>query len=526
MEALYTIQSHTIINPGILGSFTKFMSFNEIRIAGLQGDGIGPEVYPYGLELLRAANQILGQERFAIDTLPYNANYFLEHGRAWPDGTPKDLASKYHGALWAAFGDVRVPRDGMAHAVEILLRGFRGHEAWETNLNKRPGRLLHPSLRPQVEAMRHDFRLFALDSKAVTIHEEERQDGIYPTETHSLNAFRAVLDSASRLAAMKGEQVLVVHKSSVMRNGHGQWKDRVLKPLYAERKDSFVTDMYMDAFLELLVKNPASVPKVLVTDGVFGKVIERILPVLSSGERGVIPEDFDVWIGRENIEGMYFKTNEMPQEVDGDVIGKQIGRHSPEYIKANILGVIDEARKRGLDKITVLHIDDGHPRSYALWKRIALEVTGVHKMHVDFMHAGDFVAELIRNPAAMNHRVFAADNILGDICGDAVAACIGGLGIAATMQINTTGRTGKFAGEPLHGSAPNVAGKGIANPTAMVLTVGELFAQCGNDDLCDAVARAIQNVIARGIRTQDIGGQATTVDFGNTVVREFTQQAQ
>lgn len=503
----------------------NFMSHNEIKIAGLPGDGIGPEVYPYGVELLRAANQILGQERFVIDTLPYNANYFLEHGRAWPDGTPQALASEYNGALWAAFGDVRVPRDGMAHAAEILLRGFRGHKAWETNLNKRPGKLLHSSLRPQVEGMRHDFRLFALDGNAVTINEEERQGAIYPTETHSLNAFRAVLDAAMRLAMTIGEQVLVVHKSNVLRNGHGQWKDRVLKPLYAERKDTFVTDMYMDAFLELLVKNPASVPKVLVTDGVFGKVIERILPVLASGERGVIPEDFDVWIGRENIEGMYFRTNETPQEVDGDVIGKQIGRHSPEYIKANILGVIAKARKRGLHGITVLHIDDGYPQSYALWKRIAFEVTHEHGISVDYMHAGDFVAELIRNPAEMNHRVFAADNILGDICGDAVAACIGGLGIAATMQVNTTGRTGKFAGEPLHGSAPKIAGQGIANPTAMILTVGELFAECGSHDLRAAVTQAVQNVIARGIRTQDIGGQATTVDFGDAVVKEFMQQA-
>ena len=125
----------------------------------------------------------------------------------------------------------------------------------------------------------------------------------------------------------------------------------------------------------------------------------------------------------------------------------------------------------------------------------------------------------------MNGLVFAADNILGDVCGDAAAALVGGMGIPATDQVNTTGETGKHFYEPLHGSAPDIAGTGRANPTATMLTVGELWRGRNLMSLRQALHTGLRDVLSAGIRTPDMGGTATTQQYGDAVIKAFLQSA-
>lgn len=504
----------------------------DVRIAGFPGDGIGPEVYPHARRLFDAANKKGGFSQgdgFHLVDQPYNADWYLKHDhQAWPPGTPERLADEFDAAFMIALGD---PRIGMAHARVLILDGLRGHKRWHTNLNVRPNTLIHPDLRPEIQQGPFDFILFQLDKSDEPIEEhsenaETEHETVYPKETHSLRAFKAKLRAAARHAkSIDEKRVMVVHKDNVFRNGHALWP-RVFQQVQADEGIA-IEEQLMDSLLERLVHDPESIPRVVVTDRAFGAVLTRAFEALRAGDRQPIPDDFDLTFGRENTEGMYFRGGEVKQERD-DTVGTQIGKHTAQAIKANIIGTIAIARAKGLSSITVLHLNDVNPQVTQLWERIARQVADESSMQIDFMHAGDFVAEIIRNPAAMSQRVFAADNLLGDICGDAAAACVGGMGIPPTDQWNTDGTTRKHFFEPLHGSAPVIAGRGIANPTATLLTVGEVFWAHGLGMLRTAVHRALHDVIDSGIRTQDIPGgshNTTTTNFADAVIQEFLRQA-
>ncbi len=503
-----------------------------INLVGFPGDGIGTEVYPFVPTLLGHANDLLqssGGSKFAISEVPYNASYYLEHGRAWPHGEAERLARNHDGAVMIALGDKRVPQGGMAHAVEIILNGLRGHPAWNTNFNRRPITLIHPVLRPALQQGPFSFELFVPPAGAIDIAEDVENEGteretVFPKEMHSIRAFLETLrEAASRAKALGQEKILVVHKNNVLRHSHGPWED--LCKRVAEESGVGVEMQLMDSFLERLVKSPSTVPSVVVTDRSFGTVLSRALPALSAGRREDIPDDFHLLFGRENTEGMYFRGGAIAGDGDSRM-GTQIGKHSRPMILANLRECARIARAQGLPSFTLLHLDDAHPKAYGLWKSIGQEVAREYRLEVRNMHAGDFVAGLIRNPAAFAGQIFAADNVLGDICGDAAAALIGGLGFPATACVNTDGTTGKVYFEPLHGSAPDKAGQGIANPTATLLTTGMVFGHFGAPHLEVAMQRALHDVIEGGLRTFDMpGGSARTVDFGNAVIAKFLAAA-
>lgn len=506
---------------------------NTFRIAGLPGDGSGPEMYAPAEALLTAGNQVLGREALTMDRLPYDADYMLENGTPWPDGTPEQLARDYHAAFLTALGDPRLKdrfRSDMAHAAPIILRGFRGHPAWATNFNRRPTALWHPDLRPELIRQPFNFNLHTLNEEDESIHETVENAGqpemsVTVEEVHSMQAFESKLRTAAKEASSSGDSTMIlVHKGNVMRHSHGQWlaiRDRV-----AEETGIQIEDQYMDSFLERLVKAPQTIPSVVMTDIAFGKVLSRALEALKTGERGEIPEDFELFVGRENMEGMYAQQGGVVT-AEGDTIGRQGGKHTTRLVRANIEATIQEARSRGQTAITVLTIEDAHPQAYGLWRRVATQVGREQGFEVNFMHAGDFVAELIRNPEAMNHRVFAADNILGDLCGDAAAALTGGLGFPATDEVNTTGETGKHFVEPLGGTAPLLRGQNRVNPTAAQLCVGELWRGFGFPELQARLERSIRSVLVGGIRTQDVrGGRATTTEYSEAVIQAFLRDSQ
>ncbi len=501
-----------------------------IRIAGLPGDGIGPEVFPFAAKLLAAANQVLGgsEPAFVMHRLPYDASYYLQHGKAWPEGTATQLARDYDAAFLIALGDNRLREkcgDSMVHARTIILDGFRGHSSWFTNLNRRPTRLLHPLLRPTLRAEPVSFRLFALSNHLEELIREDvkrrgtPEEEVLPREIHFHAAFRDKLQEAIAAAKASGEdRVAVLHKGNVLRYSHGPWE----KICQEQEKISSIKIEFhlMDSFLEKMVKTPHLLPKTLVTDRAFAALLAPVIEALKEGTRGEIPEDFQLVIGRENTEGMYFRGGGLEGDTVETSVGTQIGRHTATMVQENVLATIDIAQEAGWPG-HILHLDDVHPQSYGLWRREGQEVGTAQGLSLPMMHAGVFVATLILRPEALSGRVFAADNLLGDLCGDAAAALVGGLGIAATVSYNTDRSTGKYFFEPLHGSAPDIAGQGKANPTATFLTVGELFRAAGHPELQQAVERTLFNLIAGCIRTPDLGGTATTTAFGEAFLAEF-----
>jgi len=116
--------------------------------------------------------------------------------------------------------------------------------------------------------------------------------------------------------------------------------------------------------------------------------------------------------------------------------------------------------------------------------------------------------------------VVVTTNIFGDILSDVASYLVGGLGLVPSANIGD--RYALF--EPVHGSAPDIAGKNIANPIATLRSAGMLLAYCGDEKGSDCIEAAVQAVLAQGIRTRDLGGSAGTQEFGEAIIRALLQR--
>jgi tartrate dehydrogenase/decarboxylase/D-malate dehydrogenase len=158
--------------------------------------------------------------------------------------------------------------------------------------------------------------------------------------------------------------------------------------------------------------------------------------------------------------------------------------------------------------------------SMVMWDEIAELVRNDYpgieyrKYHVDAL-----AARMITHPQTLD--VIVASNLFGDILTDIGSAISGSLGIAPGANINP-GRQYPSMFEPIHGSAPDIAGKGIANPIGAIWAGALMLEHLGHRELHDRVLGAIERVVAGGqIRTPDLGGTATTKQMGDAIVREI-----
>jgi isocitrate/isopropylmalate dehydrogenase len=119
----------------------------------------------------------------------------------------------------------------------------------------------------------------------------------------------------------------------------------------------------------------------------------------------------------------------------------------------------------------------------------------------------------VREPSRFE--VIVTNNLYGDILSDLGAGLVGGLGIAASANLHPGRRGGLF--EPVHGSAPPIAGKGVANPVAAVLTGALLVEQLGHPDAARDLERAVKQALTDGARTPDLGGTATTKEVASAI---------
>ena len=154
-----------------------------------------------------------------------------------------------------------------------------------------------------------------------------------------------------------------------------------------------------------------------------------------------------------------------------------------------------------------------------MWRRVVDEVAAAHPgIHVRHALVDSFAMEIVTSPERID--VVVTENTFGDILSDIAAAVTGGLGLAASASLGDDG-PGIF--EPVHGSAPDIAGAGIANPSAMLRSVALLLEHgLGRLDLAAALDAAVDTIlVARP--TRDAGGSATTGEFGDAVLAELEQ---
>ncbi|HXJ31248.1 MAG TPA: isocitrate/isopropylmalate family dehydrogenase [Gemmatimonadales bacterium] len=212
------------------------------------------------------------------------------------------------------------------------------------------------------------------------------------------------------------------------------------------------------------------------------------------------PQGIDFVIFRENTEGVYLGRG----RISGDeYVAEEI--NTAQGVDRIIRAAFEWARAHGKTRVTMSDKSNAVP-AHRIWqerfKAIAAERSGITAEH-RFVDA--LALEMVRDPGRF--QVIVTNNLYGDILSDLGAGLVGGLGLAASANLHP-GRPGLF--EPVHGSAPPLAGKGVANPMAAILTGALMLEQLGHEDAARTIERAVQHALAAGVRTQDLGGTTST----------------
>jgi 3-isopropylmalate dehydrogenase len=216
----------------------------------------------------------------------------------------------------------------------------------------------------------------------------------------------------------------------------------------------------------------------------------------------------DLMVVRELVGGLYFGARGTRD--DGTVF--DTCEYSPAQVERIVRRGFEIAGSRhgrlvSVDKANVLDTS-------RLWRRIATQVASDYP-NVELRHAlvDSFAMELVQAPESID--VIVTENLFGDILSDIAAAVTGGLGLAASASLGDGG-PGIF--EPVHGSAPDIAGTGAANPAAMLRSLALMLEHAlGRADLAAAVVVAVDNALTT-TPTPDLGGTATTREFGDAVL--------
>jgi len=238
----------------------------------------------------------------------------------------------------------------------------------------------------------------------------------------------------------------------------------------------------------------------------------KSLPNVPSLKPGI-----DMVIVRENTEDLY-KGQEF--EFDGGVVAlRTITKFASERIAEYAFQAAEQ--RAGARKVVAVHKSNVLRKSDGLFARVCREVSKAHpKISFSEMLVDAAAMNLIRDPVSFD--VIVTTNLYGDILSDEAAQLVGGLGMTPSANIGKD-----FAlFEPVHGAAPDIAGKGVANPVAMFLTVGMMLdwlAKTRKDGVCAAGASAIRTAVSRVLetstRTPDLGGRATTKQVAEAVAK-------
>lgn len=235
------------------------------------------------------------------------------------------------------------------------------------------------------------------------------------------------------------------------------------------------------------------------------------LSPLRAGRRPGGPT-IDFVIFRENTEGSYLAqgTSRNVGTADEEQISHEV--HTARKVVRILRSAFEWARAHGRTRVTMADKSNAIP-VHRLWQRLFREV-GEEYPDIEREHRYiDAIAmEFVRAP--YRFEVVVTNNLYGDILSDLGAGLVGGLGMAASANLHP-GRTGLF--EPVHGSAPTIAGKGIANPMAAALTGSLMLAELECPLGAAALETAVTQVIADGIRTPDLGGTASTAEVAAAV---------
>ncbi len=242
----------------------------------------------------------------------------------------------------------------------------------------------------------------------------------------------------------------------------------------------------------------------------------RLLRGIESPLKNVKKGDIDFYIVRENNEGEYSNIGGKIYSGTEQEMVVQESVFTRKGVERIIRYAFELARKLKKKRVTSATKSNGIIYTMTYWDEVFNEIGSQYpEIEHEKYHIDNLTTLFVRNPQRFD--VVVGSNLFGDILSDLGPAIAGSLGIAPSANLNPE-RIFPSMFEPVHGSAPDIAGKGIANPIGQILSGAMMLEHLGHHEAAQAIESAIETVIAyRGIRTPDIGGTASTKDMGEAI---------
>jgi 3-isopropylmalate dehydrogenase len=238
----------------------------------------------------------------------------------------------------------------------------------------------------------------------------------------------------------------------------------------------------------------------------------RLTPLKSRGT-----EDIDFVVFRENTEGSYIGAGGFLKRGTPHEIATQEELNTRHGVERIIVAAFEYARAHGRKRVTMA--DKSNVQRYGgdLWQRAFREVAaGYAEIEANHQYVDAMAMFMVLDPA--QYDVIVTNNLFGDILTDLGAALQGGLGMAASGNLHP-GRVSLF--EPVHGSAPPLAGRNVANPVGSILTAGMMLEYLGFGPASEAVEAAVGACVSAGETTRDLGGTLSTKEAGEAIRRRI-----
>ena len=236
---------------------------------------------------------------------------------------------------------------------------------------------------------------------------------------------------------------------------------------------------------------------------------DRLSPLRREDRRNI-----DLLIVRENTEGLYVGMGGRFKRGTGDEVAIQEDLNTHKGVTRIIDYAFGAARRE------VVMVDKSNAMTYAgaLWQERWKAVAAKHpKLPTRHLYVDAAAMQLVRDPTQFD--VIVTGNLFGDILSDLTAELIGGMGIAPSGNVNPETKRGLF--EPVHGTAPDIAGRGLVNPIGAILSASMMVRHLGDADMAKAIEGAVESAIRAGDSTRDLGGLLSTREVGDAVARRL-----
>lgn len=243
----------------------------------------------------------------------------------------------------------------------------------------------------------------------------------------------------------------------------------------------------------------------------------RLMPGVPCPLAGRKPGDIDFWVVRENTEGEYSSVGgRMFPGTDRELVIQEtiMTRHGVDRV---LRFAFDLAQSREAKHLTSATKSNGLAFTMPWWdERVEEMGRQFPEVRADKYHIDILTAQFVMNPDRFD--VVVASNLFGDILSDLGPACTGTIGVAPSANLNPD-RLHPSLFEPVHGSAPDIAGHGIANPVGQIWSAAMMLDHLGERNAAASIMRAIETVLSEpGLRTRDLKGQASTAACGKAIV--------